>query len=145
MSETTKLTFAGAVRIALQKYFDFRGVATRREYWFFILFTALVSLVLGTVDQFIFPQRTEAIEAMSAAMVNQAQAFDFNLMAEVMREDFANSPISNIVGLILGIPTLTAMVRRMRDAGFSAWFLLLAWVPLLTFIFTVLPTKRRLG
>lgn len=145
MSETNKITFAGAIKTSLQKYANFRGVATRREYWFFILFTVLVSIVLSTIDQLIFPQQTAAMDAFAAALLETTKPFDFTLMQNAIIEDIANSPISNFASLALAIPTLTALVRRMRDAGFSAWFLLLSWVPFLTLIFTVLPTKRRLG
>ena len=145
MNAINKVSFAGGIKIAFKKYFNFRGVATRREYWFFILFTVLLSIVLSTLDQMIFPQQTAAMDALAAALENPAKAFNFSLMVDAINEDLQNSPTNNFASLFLAIPTLTAMVRRMRDAGFSAWFLLLSWVPLLTFIFTVLPTKRRLS
>ncbi len=42
--------FAEAVRTCLNKYVDFNGRARRSEYWWWVLFTVLVSLVAGIVD-----------------------------------------------------------------------------------------------
>ncbi|PWR20702.1 DUF805 domain-containing protein [Zavarzinia compransoris] len=38
----------------LKKYVDFNGRARRAEYWWFVLFTVIVSLVLGAIDALIF-------------------------------------------------------------------------------------------
>ncbi len=44
------MQFFDAVKIAFKKYADFRGVATRPEYWWFTLFVFLVSLIGGAID-----------------------------------------------------------------------------------------------
>lgn len=44
------MDFAAAIKTGLKKYVDFRGVASRAEYWWFYLFTFLVSLVGGAAD-----------------------------------------------------------------------------------------------
>ena len=41
--------FEEAVRSALNKYADFNGRARRSEYWYFVLFTFLVSLAISVV------------------------------------------------------------------------------------------------
>ncbi|WP_138315384.1 DUF805 domain-containing protein [Rhodoluna limnophila] len=135
------MTFAGAIKVCLTKFADFRGVATRREYWYFVLFTVLVSLVLSTVDGLIFPPVTTAQDAFLASLEANPETLDAALLNAALMESWNATPISNLVGFILGIPLLAALVRRMRDAGFSAWWMLLSWVPLLTFIFSLLPTK----
>jgi uncharacterized membrane protein YhaH (DUF805 family) len=139
--ENTKLSFAGAIATCFRKFINFRGVASRREYWFFVLFTILVSLVVGTIDQIVFPAPTVAADALAAAIEEDPANLTMDLLNAALLESFNATPISNFVGAIYGIPLFAAMVRRMRDAGFSAWFLLLSWVPFLTFIFTVLPTR----
>ena len=45
-----KVTFAGAVKSAFVNFAQFRGVSTRAQYWYFVLFTVLMALVLGTID-----------------------------------------------------------------------------------------------
>lgn len=135
------MTFAGAIKVCLSKFADFRGVADRREYWFFVLFTVLVSIVLSTIDGLLFPPSTVAMDAFLEALEANPDVFDQALFSAALAESLNSTPISNLVGFILGIPLLAALVRRMRDAGFSAWWMLLSWLPLLTFIFSLLPTK----
>lgn len=104
------MTFAGAIKTCLTKYADFRGVATRSEYWYFILFTILVGLVLDTIDRVVFPL-----------------AKDASLPEQLMQ---ASGPFGTIGSILLLVPMFAAMVRRMRDAGFSAHWLWLTLAPL---------------
>jgi uncharacterized membrane protein YhaH (DUF805 family) len=142
-SSAEKLSFAGAVAIGFKKFLNFRGVASRREYWFFVLFTVLVSLVIGTLDAILFPATTEATDALALALAQQPDTLNMELVNAAIAESINATPLSNIAGIVYGIPLLTATVRRMRDAGFGAWWLLLSWVPFFTLILTLLPTKPK--
>ena len=42
--------------LPLKKFADFNGRARRKEYWMFVLFTFLVSMVLGILDAMISPE-----------------------------------------------------------------------------------------
>jgi uncharacterized membrane protein YhaH (DUF805 family) len=109
------MNFADAIKNGFKKYVQFRGVASRSEYWYWVLFTFLVSVVLGTID------------AVMAAGSLEQQATD----------PFAMSgTLGNIASLVFLLPNLTVGVRRMRDAGFSAWFLLLSVLPLIPLVLT---------
>jgi uncharacterized membrane protein YhaH (DUF805 family) len=44
------MTFQESIRTCFQKYVVFDGCASRSEYWWFVLFTFLASLVLGFVS-----------------------------------------------------------------------------------------------
>ncbi len=44
------MNFTQAIKSGLSKYVDFSGRAARSEYWFFTLFTILVSLATSLVD-----------------------------------------------------------------------------------------------
>ena len=144
---TNKITFAGAVKRGLQNYINFRGVATRAEYWYFVLFVVLVSLVSGTIDQIAFPdlvsRAQESADALFTHLESNPSDPSWALFQKAMVDNYAASPISNFVGLATGIPLLTVQVRRMRDAGFGGWWLLLVWFNLFTFVITLLPSKRR--
>jgi uncharacterized membrane protein YhaH (DUF805 family) len=48
--EEEAMTFAESVRTCFSKYVDFNGVASRSEFWWFILFTCIVGLVLSIID-----------------------------------------------------------------------------------------------
>ena len=43
-------TFTSAVAICLQRYFQISGRAPRSEYWYFVLFTVLVSIATSMLD-----------------------------------------------------------------------------------------------
>jgi uncharacterized membrane protein YhaH (DUF805 family) len=45
------MTFGESIRTCFSKYVDFNGVASRSEFWWFILFTFIVGLVLNIVDR----------------------------------------------------------------------------------------------
>ena len=42
--------FSEAIRTCLHKYVDFKGRARRSEYWYWVLFTVIVSIVAGILD-----------------------------------------------------------------------------------------------
>jgi uncharacterized membrane protein YhaH (DUF805 family) len=44
------MSFPEAVRVCFSKYVTFTGRARRSEYWWFVLFVALVSLVASAID-----------------------------------------------------------------------------------------------
>lgn len=43
------MNFVDAVKTCLQKYADFNGRASRAEFWWFVLFTIIVSIVGGAI------------------------------------------------------------------------------------------------
>jgi len=45
------MTFAESIRSCLTKYADFNGRAPRAEYWWFVLFSCLVSVALHVIDR----------------------------------------------------------------------------------------------
>jgi uncharacterized membrane protein YhaH (DUF805 family) len=107
-----KVTFAGAVKSAFLNFAQFRGVSTRPEYWYFVLFSVLMALVLGTLDSAIWPPvQSEDV----LAGLNQP------------------TPFSNIFAILILVPSLAVTSRRIRDAGWSGkwlWSLLLPIIPL---------------
>lgn len=115
-----KITFVDAVRIALQKYFVFRGTATRPEFWYFVLFTLLVGIVLSTIDSVLWPQPQLPENATLEEIAAQGAAF---------------TPLSSLGQLFLLIPSLSVTSRRLHDAGFSGKWLLLYLAPLAYAIF----------
>nr|WP_255775647.1 DUF805 domain-containing protein [Microbulbifer sediminum] len=87
----------------LRKYAVFRGRARRKEYWYFVLFNILISLVLGAVD---------------SATGN-------------FHPETGLGVVSGIYGLLVLIPSIAVTVRRLHDTGRSGWWFLLALIPVL--------------
>jgi uncharacterized membrane protein YhaH (DUF805 family) len=43
------MTFQDSIKVCFSKYADFKGTASRSEYWWFILFLIVASLVLSEI------------------------------------------------------------------------------------------------
>jgi len=85
---------------AFRKFADFSGRATRSQYWFFVLFNFIISLVLGFIDS-IFGLYSDGMGFLSA-----------------------------IYGLVVLIPALALSVRRLHDTNRSGWWLLVLFIPI---------------
>jgi uncharacterized membrane protein YhaH (DUF805 family) len=99
------MTFTQAVRSVLSKYATFSGRARRAEYWWFYLFTIVVSFASSAVDA-----------ALNAAVNNEIGI------------------VGAITSLGLLLPTLAVTARRLHDTGRTGWWMLLPVVPVLATI-----------
>jgi uncharacterized membrane protein YhaH (DUF805 family) len=111
-----KVTFAGAVKSAFVNFAQFRGVSSRAQYWYFVLFSVLMALVLGTIDSVFWPP-VETDDVLVA--LNQP------------------TPFSNIFAIVILIPSLAVTSRRIRDAGWSGKWLWSLLLPIVPFVFGV--------
>ena len=109
-----KVDFLTAIQRGFKGFVDFRGAATRSEFWYWTLFTLLLGLVLSVVESAIWPPVLlggESLEEMLLAFSEQA------------------TPLTTAASLVLFLPSLAISARRFHDAGFSAKWLLLILVP----------------
>jgi uncharacterized membrane protein YhaH (DUF805 family) len=88
---------------ALKKYADFSGRARRREYWFFVLFNIIISIVLTICDVFVGTYSAAASIGI----------------------------LTGIYTLAVLIPGIAVTVRRLHDTGRSGWWVLIILVPLI--------------
>lgn len=119
--------FVDAIKRGFKKYATFSGRASRGEYWWWYLFTFLTYLVLGLLTYVVGITtsrdggRTPGLLALPLIILFAAFA----------------------LGII--VPTLALNVRRLHDAGYSGWLLLLMLIPyvggLIIMIFAVLPSS----
>jgi uncharacterized membrane protein YhaH (DUF805 family) len=86
---------------ALRKYAVFEGRARRREYWFFVLFVVIISIVLTIVDRI--------TGTYSAA--------------------YGTGLLGGLFTLAVLIPSLAVGARRLHDTGRSGWWLLIGLIP----------------
>lgn len=87
-SSAEPMPFWTAVTTVVSKYADFTGRAGRAEFWWFILFSFVVSSALGSLNLWT-PEGTIAI----------------------------GSALAGMWSAIVFVPTLAVTVRRLRDAG----------------------------
>jgi uncharacterized membrane protein YhaH (DUF805 family) len=106
------MSFQDAIRVCLQrKYADFHGRARRSEFWFFILFTAIVSAVGGVLD---------AIFGIRSGMAGGG-----------------TGPIQGLFQLLLLVPTLAVGARRLHDTSRSGWWQLIGLIPVVGWIILI--------
>ncbi|THF67816.1 DUF805 domain-containing protein [Deinococcus sp. Arct2-2] len=89
----------------LLRFKDFSGRSRRREYWMFVLFNWIRTLVIGFIDRRL--------------------GLDFGV------ENLQIGILGVIQSLILFIPGLAVGIRRMHDIGRSGWWSLLVLIPLI--------------
>ncbi|RUO30389.1 DUF805 domain-containing protein [Aliidiomarina soli] len=87
----------------LQQYAVFQGRARRKEYWMFVLFNLIVSIILGFIDAGIGTFNAETGLGL----------------------------LSGVYALAIFIPSLAVLVRRLHDTGRSGWWILIAFIPLI--------------
>jgi uncharacterized membrane protein YhaH (DUF805 family) len=116
------MTFVDAVRSGFKNYFNFKGAAPRSEFWYWVLFTVLVSLVLGTLESVIWPAPMSTGDWMEDLATFGAQP----------------TPFTSLASILLFIPNLSMTARRFHDAGFSAKWLFLQLAPIAYGIFAAI-------
>lgn len=99
----------------LRRYFDFSGRSRRQEYWMFVLFQALAMIALLIVMG-IGIAMGEAGNAKSGG--EPGALFTIGLV------------LLFLFWLVMIIPTVAVVVRRLHDQDLSGWFYLLNFVPL---------------
>lgn len=87
----------------LKQYADFGGRARRTEYWMFILFNFIFSMVAIALDY-----------ALGTGVGGMGYGIIYALYA-----------------LIVLIPSLAVAVRRLHDVGKSGWMILISLIPLI--------------
>ena len=99
----------------LKEYVNFNGRARRKEYWMFVLFNSIISLVLTFADHLLKLQ------------------VDF---------DFLGSPsqigiLASIFALAVLLPGIAVCVRRLHDIGKNGWYCLIYLIPLIGTIWLI--------
>ena len=108
------MSFLDAIGSGFKNYFNFKGKASRSEFWYWVLFTVLLGIVLGTIESVIWPTPPMAADWMQEIDVTLSQP----------------TPLTNLSSFLLLIPNLSMLARRFHDAGFSAKWLFLQLGPL---------------
>ena len=63
------MTFQNSVKICFSKYFNYNGCATRSEYWYFILFFLLASIVANIIDIIFFSELFSPIDGLTSMIL----------------------------------------------------------------------------
>lgn len=80
----------------LTNWKNFSGRASRSEFWYFVLASAILGAIVGVIE---FATGLVSIE-----------------------DPNATGPLSAILNLLLAIPTIAVTSRRLQDYGYSGWW-----------------------
>jgi uncharacterized membrane protein YhaH (DUF805 family) len=121
---------ADAVRTCLARYFDFRGRASRPEFWWFMLFCFLAPLVASIADVILF--RFTHIQLFNPVAVSDWGSTPE--LGQITAYSYGTGLLASLTSLALIVPWLAAGARRLHDIGKSGWWQLLWLVPLIGFV-----------
>ena len=119
-----------AVSRFFKKYATFSGRASRSEYWWWALVSGIVSLVLN-IFMFVAGYAGATLQPDGTSVPGPGYFVGFILAC--------------IWFLAVLIPSLAVSARRLHDANYSGWMLLLGLVPLvggiILLVFTLMDSK----
>ena len=101
--------FVEAVQSCFRQYVGFTGRARRSEYWWFVLFGFLVSIVTGLLDT----------------------------MLGTMDDDTKIGVIGTIASLALLLPSIAVAIRRLHDTSRTGWWILIGLIPVVGWIILI--------
>ena len=123
--ETKKITFGEAINSGFRNMFKFTGRASRTEFWYFILFYAIVFYTLGIVVSFLIPfvmlKTQHPITPESALM------------------------IVSFIAFILIIPLVSITVRRLHDSERKGAWVLSYLLPMIIAMVSVIYSMFHLS
>ena len=103
------MNFGQAISTCMRNYANFTGRACRSEYWWFYLFTILISVASSVIGEAIF--------------------YD---------NEIRSTSLHTIVSLAFFLPSLAVGCRRLHDIGKSGWFQLLYIIPIIGWIVLII-------
>ena len=115
------MTFVQAIEHVLKNYANFRGRAGRAEFWWWTLAVFIIAAITGIAD---------------GALVAPV------LGLEVLSRT-ADAPVTYLLQLALLCPNLAVCFRRLHDRGRTAWWMLLAFIPLIGTIILIIMFAGR--
>lgn len=109
------MSFGSAIRSAFGKYATFSGRASRSEFWWFAVFVLLVDIVLY----------------LPLVLMLPAQSSDPGATSGPTLVITASLLILGVFSLVVILPFLSVLVRRLHDTDRSGWWY---WIVLVPFI-----------
>ena len=80
----------------LTNWKNFSGRASRSEFWYFALASAILGAIVGAIE-------------LATGLIS-------------IEDPNATGPLSAILNLLLAIPTIAVTSRRLQDYGYSGWW-----------------------
>ena len=104
--------------LPLRRYAQFTGRSRPKEYWMFVLFMVLASILVSVVDFMLGFGATTSSHEVTPYGFWAGWSYG------------SGGPLLALFALAMVIPSLAVGVRRLHDSGRSGWWLLIGSVPL---------------
>ena len=126
MTESVKsINMLDAVKLFFKNYFNFKGRASRSEYWWFILAFVIVYIVIATIETvFIFATLFDDI-------YNDPYSYSYST-SDAIKDRFLMPSFLFYLAMMIGLLSLAA--RRLQDRGHSGWWQLANIIPGILFL-----------
>lgn len=108
--------------LPLKKYAVFRGRARRKEFWLWVLFIVIASVVLSTIDHVLGLGRTGPVAYGPSAAPAGARYTGAGA-------GFRGGLLTGLFSLAVLVPNIAVQVRRLHDVNRTGWWLLLPVIP----------------
>jgi uncharacterized membrane protein YhaH (DUF805 family) len=113
-----------------KRAFDFKGVASRPQYWWPVITNFILLTIIGLIMLLI-----DGIIGFSLGLVDLSYSMGtlYNM-------------VLGFISLFLIIPSISLTVRRLHDHNFSGWLYLISFIPfggLVIFVFTCMSTVKE--
>ena len=95
------------------RYAAFKGRATRSEYWYFLLFSIIIGIILSIIDSIV---------------INPL------LGIQALTDSGRTGILGTIFSMGTFIPVLALAIRRLHDIGKIGWWILLGVIPMVNII-----------
>ncbi len=102
---------------------QFRGRASRSEFWYFALFNFIIAIILSVLDATLGLYYTYEV-AVNIPTMDGMQAAESTVTQTI-------GYLSTSYGIAVFLPSLSLTFRRLHDIGKSAWWLFIVLVPIL--------------
>ena len=114
------------IHILKTQFSDFNTRASRRAYWTFILITFLMRIVCVLIDIGL-----ETLFEIPPMLLVNLQEVGINAYKKLPLElaQIRSGYLTLLYNLLLVIPLIAIMVRRLHDVGRSGWLILGCFVP----------------
>ncbi len=114
------MTFTQSISTCFSKYVDFSGRAPRSEFWWWQLFFFLTLFLTNFTDILIFG----------------IPSYDY--IVYYWWYTPSASPLTIMWILITFLPTIAVDIRRLHDAGYSGWYYLVSFIPIIGIFWLIL-------
>lgn len=115
-----------------KKYVRFDGRASRSEFWWWILWAFLASIVVNILDGI--------LASATGTTVTSTSTGYFGVRAS--SDNFVATLPAFLWGLAILLPSIALLMRRLHDAGHSGWWWIIGVIPFIGWIVLFIMTLQ---